>query len=314
MYSGNHTRFDVTARLSSLQAVRHPAQKPFFAQAMLMLLITGFVLVDFITIQLYTMSLFDETPLFATAVALAVAAILDACPSMAAAILSHTTEPGAKHERRFKTCLLLGAAAGAYIIFCGFCIVSSLMAQPASVSGGLSQEIAEEMSRPSQGSNSLSMAAQLIRMLVPLATSVGAFGLSYSPDRAKTLSVLKKQRLDIMDLEIDVENACKQLEYALEHHDPDMEDYRFACAKMQAIVLAAERARIECRMKLAEELGSVEETNALLQRAGLEKLFDEEELLQQLLPPDTLESRTTSLKLGDTVASLDLDNQVPLVS
>ena len=78
--------------------------------------------------------------------------------------------------------------------------------------------------------------------------------------------------------------------FAAANFDPDLQDYRFAQAKLKSLSIAARQARLTARMKLAEELGSVEAADALLHNAGLDDLLDEQHWQAMLLPPALAEA------------------------
>ena len=67
--------------------------------------------------------------------------------------------------------------------------------------------------------------------------------------------------------------------------DPDQQDYLFAQAKLKSLSIAARQARLTARMKLAEELGSVEAADSLLHSTDLDDLLDEQHWQAMLLPP-----------------------------
>ena len=131
----------------------------------------------------------------------------------------------------------------------------------------------------------LYMVGQFIRMLLPIATSVGSYAVGYFSDHRSQLEDLKAQRLNLLDLDADIDSAIHHAQYATEHYDPDQQDYLFAQAKLKSLSIAARQARLTARMKLAEELGSVEAADSLLHSTDLDDLLDEQHWQAMLLPP-----------------------------
>ena len=129
----------------------------------------------------------------------------------------------------------------------------------------------------------LYMMGQFIRMLLPIATSVGSYAVGYFSDHRSQLDELKAQRLDLLDMNADLDSAIHHAQYAMEHYDPDQQDYLFAQAKLKSLCIAAKQARLSARMKLAQELGSVDAADQLLRSSGLDDLLDEQQVM--LLPP-----------------------------
>ena len=70
--------------------------------------------------------------------------------------------------------MLLGAAAGAYAVFCVFCVISS------------------QMQLPDVEDATLYMPAQFARMVVPFVTSVGALAASWKSNHCDQLEALKR--------------------------------------------------------------------------------------------------------------------------
>ena len=134
------------------------------------------------------------------------------------------------------------------------------------------------------------MVGQYIRMLLPIATSVGSYAIGFFSDHRSQLDSLKAQRLDLQDLAADTDSAISHAEFAAANFNPDLQDYRFACAKLKSLSVSAQQARLTARMKLAEELGSVEAADALLHSAGLDDLLDEQHWQAMLLPPASAEA------------------------
>ena len=114
---------------------------------------------------------------------------------------------------------------------------------------------------------------------------MGSYAIGFFSDHRSQLDSLKAQRLDLQDLAADTDSAISHAEFAAANFDPDLQDYRFAQAKLKRLCIAAQQVRLFARMKLAEELGSVEAANALLHRAGLDDLLDEQHWQAMLLPP-----------------------------
>lgn len=287
MYCGN-CGIDVQKRIREIREIPAPVPK----HRWIGVLICAFIVVDFITILGYLMTLFNDIPILAVLVAFVMAGILDGCPSAAAAILSSASVDGTdrdRRERKIQVGLLLGAAVAAFLIFCGFAVVYSLGGSsevPAGPDSRLSDLVGQTAKEVDQVDSSTE-ASELIRMLIPLATSVGAFGFSFYPGevRAAHLKKLKMQRLELEDLKIDAAGAVGQYEYGLKNYQEDELDYQNARYAIRSLTIAAEKARLECRVLLAQELGSAEAADRLIAEAGLEPLVGECELEKQLLPP-----------------------------
>ena len=227
---------------------------------------------DLMTVHLYTESLFDERPEMAMLVAASIALLLDACPMLAGKLKGQLDDmlPRDQRATKHRISALLGTAVGAFAIFAGFCIVSTLMG-------------VEALAKTED--TTLYMVGQFIRMLLPIATSVGSYAVGYFSDHRSQLEDLKTQRLNLLDLDADIDSAIHHAQYATEHYDPDQQDYLFAQAKLKSLSIAARQARLTARMKLAEELGSVEAADALLHSTDLDDLLDEQHWQAMLLPP-----------------------------
>ena len=263
MYMGEHT--NVTEKLHEIQ--KQGRTKGSLLDHIAIPVTAFFVATDLMTVHLYTESLFDERPEMAMLVAASIALLLDACPMVAGKLKGQLDDmlPSA----------LLGTAVGAFAIFAGFCIVSTL----------ISVEALGATENPT-----LYMVGQYIRMLLPIATSVGSYAIGFFSDHRSQLDSLKAQRLDLQDLAADTDSAISHAEFAAANFNPDLQDYRFAQAKLKSLSIAARQARLTARMKLAEELGSVEAAEALLHSAGLDDLLDEQHWQAMLLPPALAEA------------------------
>lgn len=268
MYYGNHT--NVSEKLINMQNKRRT--KPTLLEQLVNPIVVASIFLDFITIQLYALKLFDEAPKLAKFVALGIAIVLDVSPSLAGNLISRKKDllPCDRKATRVRIWMLLGASVGAYIIFCGFCVISSL---------------SDQMQLIDPEEAAFYMPGQLFRMTLPLITSVFVFAASWRSDSRKQLEALKAQRLQLKALELETANAIRHGEYAMQQYNADALDYQFACTKLHSLHLAAQAARIAARMKLAEELGSLEAADVLLKTSGLEDLLDEGQLKEQLLPP-----------------------------
>ena len=181
-----------------------------------------------------------------------IALLLDACPMVAGKLKGQLDDMLPRDQRATKRRIsaLLGTAVGAFAIFAGFCIVSTL----------ISVEALGATENPT-----LYMVGQYIRMLLPIATSVGSYAIGFFSDHRSQLDSLKAQRLDLQDLAADTDSAISHAEFAAANFNPDLQDYRFAQAKLKSLSIAAQQARLSARMKLAEELGSVEAARAVPQ-------------------------------------------------
>ena len=233
MYMGEHT--NVTEKLHEIQ--KQGRTKGSLLDHIAIPVTAFFVATDLMTVHLYTESLFDERPEMAMLVAASIALLLDACPMVAGKLKGQLDDMLPRDQRATKRRIsaLLGTAVGAFAIFAGFCIVSTLM----------SVEALGATENPT-----LYMVGQYIRMLLPIATSVGSYAIGFFSDHRSQLDSLKAQSLSI----------------------------------------AARQARLSARMKLAEELGSVEAAEALLHSAGLDDLLDEQHWQAMLLPPALAEA------------------------
>lgn len=268
MYTGNHP--DATAKIHEIQ--NKGRTKGSLLDHIAIPVTAFFVATDLMTVHLYTESLFDERPEMAMLVAASIALLLDACPMLAGKLKGQLGDMLPRDQRATKRRIsaLLGTAVGAFAIFAGFCIVSTLMS-------------VEVMAKTED--TTLYMVGQFIRMLLPIATSVGSYAVGYFSDHRSQLEDLKAQRLDLQDMAADTDSAISHAEFAAANFDPDLQDYRFAQAKLKSLSIAARQARLTARMKLAEELGSLEAADALLHTAGLDDLLDEQQWQAMLLPP-----------------------------
>lgn len=273
MYMGEHT--NVTEKLHDIQ--KQGRTKGSLLDHIAIPVTAFFVATDLMTVHLYTESLFDERPEMAMLVAASIALLLDACPMLAGKLKGQLDDMLPRDQRATKRRIsaLLGTAVGAFAIFAGFCIVSTLM----------SVEALGATENPT-----LYMVGQYIRMLLPIATSVGSYAIGFFSDHRSQLDSLKAQRLDLQDLAADTDSAISHAEFAAANFNPDLQDYRFAQAKLKSLSIAARQARLTARMKLAEELGSVEAADALLHNAGLDDLLDEQHWQAMLLPPALAEA------------------------
>ena len=273
MYMGEHT--NVTEKLHDIQ--KQGRTKGSLLDHIAIPVTAFFVATDLMTVHLYTESLFDERPEMAMLVAASIALLLDACPMLAGKLKGQLDDmlPRDQRATKHRISALLGTAVGAFAIFAGFCIVSTLMG-------------VEALAKTED--TTLYMVGQFIRMLLPIATSVGSYAVGYFSDHRSQLEDLKAQRLNLLDLDADIDSAIHHAQYATEHYDPDQQDYLFAQAKLKSLSIAARQARLTARMKLAEELGSVEAADALLHSAGLDDLLDEQHWQAMLLPPALAEA------------------------
>ena len=238
MYMGEHT--NVTEKLHDIQ--KQGRTKGSLLDHIAIPVTAFFVATDLMTVHLYTESLFDERPEMAMLVAASIALLLDACPMLAGKLKGQLDDMLPRDQRATKRRIsaLLGTAVGAFAIFAGFCIVSTL----------ISVEALGATENPT-----LYMVGQYIRMLLPIATSVGSYAIGFFSDHRSQLDSLKAQRLDLQDLAADTDSAISHAEFAAANFDPDLQDYRFAQAKLKSLSIAARQARLTARMKLAEELG-----------------------------------------------------------
>ena len=273
MYMGEHT--NVTEKLHDIQ--KQGRTKGSLLNHIAIPVTAFFVATDLMTVHLYTESLFDERPEMAMLVAASIALLLDACPMLAGKLKGQLDDmlPRDQRATKHRISALLGTAVGAFAIFAGFSIVSTLMG-------------VEALAKTED--TTLYMVGQFIRMLLPIATSVGSYAVGYFSDHRSQLEDLKAQRLNLLDLDADIDSAIHHAQYATEHYDPDQQDYLFAQAKLKSLSIAARQARLTARMKLAEELGSVEAAEALLHSAGLDDLLDEQHWQAMLLPPALAEA------------------------
>ena len=253
MYMGEHT--NATEKLHEIQ--NKGRTKGSLLDHIAIPVTAFFVATDLMTVHLYTESLFDERPEMAMLVAASIALLLDACPMVAGKLKGQLDDMLPRDQRATKRRIsaLLGTAVGAFAIFAGFCIVSTL----------ISVEALGATENPT-----LYMVGQYIRMLLPIATSVGSYAIGFFSDH--------RSQLD------------SHAEFAAANFNPDLQDYRFAQAKLKSLSIAAQQARLSARMKLAEELGSVEAAEALLHSAGLDDLLDEQHWQAMLLPPASAEA------------------------
>ena len=124
MYTGNHP--DATAKIHEIQNKGRTKSSPLDHIA---LPLTFFMVTDLMTVHLYTESLFDERPEMAMLVAASIALLLDACPMLAGKLKGQLDDmlPRDQRATKHRISALLGTAVGAFAIFAGFCIVSTLM-------------------------------------------------------------------------------------------------------------------------------------------------------------------------------------------
>lgn len=246
---------------------------PRISKAIVFLMVAAFTVVDFITIKYFMLSLFNEKDQTASMLAFVLALILDACPSLAGLLLSRDSLRVDKKATMRRIVMLLAAAVGAYLLFCGFSAAAITQQLPTINSDSDKNPTAYKI-------------AQTIRVLMPLVTSIGSFGISWKTDHQAQLEELKSTRRNLQDLRLEVENSIRSGERALEVYDPDSMDYQFACTRLHTLHLAAKESRIAVRMKLVEALGSVESAETLLQEVGISSdIIDEEAIKSQLMPP-----------------------------
>lgn len=244
---------------------------PRISKAIVFLMVAAFTVVDFITIRYFMLSLFNEKDQTASMLAFVLALILDACPSLAGLLLSQDSLRVDKKATMRRIVMLLAAAVGAYLLFCGFSTAAITL---------------PTINSDSDENPTAYKIAQTIRVLMPLVTSIGSFGISWKTDHQAQLEELKSTRRTLQDLRLEVENSIRSGERALEVYDPDSMDYQFACTRLHTLHLAAKESRIAVRMKLVEALGSVESAETLLQEVGITSdIIDEEAIKSQLMPP-----------------------------
>ena len=246
-------------------------ESPRISKAIVFLMVAAFTVVDFITIRYFMLSLFNEKDQTASMLAFVLALILDACPSLAGLLLSRDSLRVDKKATMRRIVMLLAAAVGAYLLFCGFSAAAITL---------------PTINSDSDENPTAYKIAQTIRVLMPLVTSIGSFGISWKTDHQAQLEELKSTRRNLQDLRLEVENSIRSGERALQVYDPDSMDYQFACTRLHTLHLAAKESRIAVRMKLVEALGSVESAETLLQEAGITSdIIDEEAIKSQLMPP-----------------------------
>ena len=233
MYTGNHT--NVTAKLHDIQ--KQGRTKGSLLDHIAIPVTAFFVATDLMTVHLYTESLFDERPEMAMLVAASIALLLDACPMLAGKLKGQLDDmlPRDQRATERRISALLGTAVGAFAIFAGFCIVSTLI--------GVEALGATE-------NHTLYMVGQYIRMLLPIATSVGSYAIGFFSDHRSQLEDLKAQRLDLQDMAADTDSAISHAEFAAANFDPDLQDYRFAQAKLKSLSIAARQACLEIVLNL----------------------------------------------------------------
>lgn len=125
MYMGEHT--NATEKLHEIQ--KQGRTKGSLLDHIAIPVTAFFVATDLMTVHLYTESLFDERPEMAMLVAASIALLLDACPMLAGKLKGQLDDMLPRDQRATKRRIsaLLGTAVGAFAIFAGFCIVSTLM-------------------------------------------------------------------------------------------------------------------------------------------------------------------------------------------
>ena len=207
MYMGEHT--NVTEKLHDIQ--KQGRTKGSLLDHIAIPVTAFFVATDLMTVHLYTESLFDERPEMAMLVAASIALLLDACPMVAGKLKGQLDDMLPRDQRATKRRIsaLLGTAVGAFAIFAGFCIVSTL----------ISVEALGATENPT-----LYMVGQYIRMLLPIATSVGSYAIGFFSDHRSQLDSLKAQRLDLQDLAADTDSAISHAEFAAANFNPDLQE------------------------------------------------------------------------------------------
>lgn len=231
-----------------------------------------FMAIDALTVAYYAQNIFDEQVAFAWAVSGVLAFVLDGGPALAGTLLANHNDLLKSDQRpnKWRICLLMAAAAGAYLVFLVFCIVTAKM------------NIADV-----DEDATLYFIGQIARALVPLVTSAAAFGFGWECNHRDRLAALEAERLKLLDLQAETANAIRHKEFAMANFNADEADYRMACVKLQSLTCAAKSAQLAVRVILANELGSAEAAKALLTRAGLEDPFacDEAKIREMLIPP-----------------------------
>ena len=234
-----------------------------------------FMAIDALTIAYYAQNIFDERVELAWAVSGVLALVLDVSPALAGSLLANHSDllKSDKRPNKRRICLLMAAAAGAYLVFLVFCIVTAVTAK---------MNIADV-----DGDATLYFIGQIARALVPLVTSAAAFGLGWECNHHDRLAVLEAERLELLDLQAETANAIRHKEFAMANFNADEADYRLACVKLQSLACAAKSAQLAVKIILTNELGSAEAAKALLTRAGLEDPFacDEAKIREMLIPP-----------------------------
>lgn len=231
-----------------------------------------FMAIDALTIAYYAQNIFDERVELAWAVSGVLALVLDVSPALAGSLLANHSDllKSDKRPNKRRICLLMAAAAGAYLVFLLFCIVTAKM------------NIADV-----DGDATLYFIGQIARALVPLVTSAAAFGLGWECNHHDRLAVLEAERLKLLDLKAETANAIRHKELAMANFNADEADYRLACVKLQSLACTAKSTQLNIMLILSNELGSAEAAKVLLTRAGLEDPFacDEAKIREMLIPP-----------------------------
>ena len=223
-----------------------------------------FMAIDALTIAYYAQNIFDERVELAWAVSGVLALVLDVSPALAGSLLANHSDllKSDKRPNKRRICLLMAAAAGAYLVFLVFCIVTAKM-------------------------NIADVDGDATLYFIPLVTSAAAFGLGWECNHHDRLAVLEAERLELLDLQAETANAIRHKEFAMANFNADEADYRLACVKLQSLACAAKSAQLAVKIILTNELGSAEAAKALLTRAGLEDPFacDEAKIREMLIPP-----------------------------
>ena len=85
-----------------------------------------FMAIDALTVAYYAQNIFDEQVAFAWAVSGVLAFVLDGGPALAGTLLANHNDLLKSDQRpnKWRICLLMAAAAGAYLVFLVFCIAA----------------------------------------------------------------------------------------------------------------------------------------------------------------------------------------------
>lgn len=242
-----------------------------FLSFFMKLLVLGFVVFDAYTIYSIICQIYNDDPRGCAATALVIAALIDGGPYLLSKILSSTSSSKKKFGKRMMIAAFVSASLLGFLLFLSMTVLSMFTAAvPSEETVTLAQQAGVISSSTQPVSLDYSL---LLRSILPLATSLFSFLLGLKIDsKTHRIHVLLARRNEQQALLDYNQNIAKKFQQDLRQFDVDRYDFEQAKISLKLLCSCAEKTLLKTQAALAEELGTVEAANQLLDRLG----FDED--------------------------------------